>query len=84
MQNHAIRRADMGKRVVETIYPTNSGKGQIGLWTWVLDKLGFKSDIGLETIEFDSESLLFPWHIMKSEENNLLIMDRRLDILLRC
>lgn len=64
MKNYVIRRVDMGKRVLETLYLICNGKGRIGLWIWVLDKLGFKRDIILKLVEFDLELLLFFWYIL--------------------
>ncbi|XP_021857726.2 uncharacterized protein [Spinacia oleracea] len=75
-ENHAIRRADMGRRVLETLYPTCNDKGRSGLWSRVLDKLGFKRDAGMKSVEFDSEALLFPWHLLKSVDDDLLIMNK--------
>ncbi|XP_010684919.2 uncharacterized protein LOC104899426 isoform X1 [Beta vulgaris subsp. vulgaris] len=75
-ENHAIRRADIGRRVLETVYPTSNSRGRMGLWTWLLDKLGYRRDAGLKSVEFDSESLLFPWHLLKSVDDDLLIMNK--------
>lgn len=67
----------MGRRVLETLYPTCNDKGRSGLWSRVLDKLGFKRDAGMKSVEFDSEALLFPWHLLKSVDDDLLIMNKR-------
>ncbi|KAL2945504.1 Protein SUPPRESSOR OF QUENCHING 1 chloroplastic [Bienertia sinuspersici] len=75
-ENHAIRRADIGRRVLETLYPTCNDKGKSGLWTWFLSKIGFKGDVGVKSVEFDSESLLFPWHLLKSKDDELFIMNK--------
>ncbi|CAJ2655692.1 uncharacterized protein LOC123920050 isoform X2 [Trifolium pratense] len=85
-ENHAIRRADMGARLVETIYPistVNNGGGRI--WNWVRSKLGLESHV--ETIVeekpevLDSKSLYFPWHLLKSDDDTLYIIDRRFQTL---
>ncbi|KAJ8435285.1 hypothetical protein Cgig2_030040 [Carnegiea gigantea] len=78
-ENHAIRRADMSTRLVETLYPGDNDKGRSGLWTWILGKLGLRRNVHTKSVEFDSEPLLFPWHLLKSEDNDLLVMNRRLD-----
>ncbi|XP_012575671.1 uncharacterized protein [Cicer arietinum] len=85
-ENHAIRRADMRARSVETFYPTstlNNGGGRI--WNWIMGKLGLESSV--ETIEeeksevFDSKGLYFPWHLLKSDDDTLYIIDRRFQTL---
>ncbi|GAU40382.1 hypothetical protein TSUD_265260 [Trifolium subterraneum] len=85
-ENHAIRRADMGARLVETLYPistVNNGGGRI--WNWIRSKLGLESHV--ETIEeekpevLDSKSLYFPWHLLKSDDDTLYIIDRRFQTL---
>lgn len=78
-ENHAIRRADMSTRLVETLYPGDNDKGRSGLWTWILGKLGLSRNVPAKSVELDSEQLLFPWHLLKSEDNDLLVMNRRLD-----
>ncbi|XP_021767493.1 uncharacterized protein LOC110731886 [Chenopodium quinoa] len=76
-ENHAIRRADIGRRVLETLYPIcNDDKAKSGLWSWILDKLGLRRDAGMMSVDFDSESLLFPWHLLKSSDDDLLIMNK--------
>nr|XP_027093647.1 uncharacterized protein LOC113714044 isoform X2 [Coffea arabica] len=75
-ENHAIRRADMERRVVETIYPTNTSKKTTSLWSWVLDKLGKKREVDTPSEAFHSDSLLFPWHLLKSTSNDLFVLNR--------
>ena len=77
MKNHAIRRADMSTRLVETLYPADNDKGRSGLWTWILGKLGLRRDVRTKSVGSNSEPLLFPWHLLKSEDNDLLLMNRR-------
>ena len=77
-KNHAIRRADMGKRILETLYPTsNIDKKSNGLWTWIMNKLGLGRSDDTKSEDLDSESLMFPWHLMKSKDDTLLIINRR-------
>jgi len=81
-KNHAIRKADMGARTVDTLYPTStSNKGGIHIWNWIMTKLGLESS-GKTNDEktsevFDSKSLYFPWHLLKSVDDTLYIIDRR-------
>ncbi|CAI9774419.1 unnamed protein product [Fraxinus pennsylvanica] len=75
-ENHAIRKADMERRIVETVYPpSDANKKNNGLWRWILDKIWTKSNVDSES-ECTSESFLFPWHLMKSSDNNLFILNR--------
>lgn len=77
-QNHAIRRADMERRVVETIFPVTDGsKKNKGLWKWILDKIWMKRNTKLESEEFNAESFVFPWHILKSSNNDIYILNQR-------
>lgn len=85
-ENHAIRKADMEARTVETLYPTsNSNKGGIHIWNWIRSVLGLESS-GKTNVEersevFDSKSLYFPWHLLKSVDDTLYILDRRFQTL---
>ncbi|KAE8692165.1 ABC transporter C family member 13 [Hibiscus syriacus] len=76
VKNHAIRRADLEKRVLETIYPTSSNKRSTSLWTWIRTKLGFANDAVVKFKEHDSRALMCPWHLIKSGDNNFLIASR--------
>ncbi|XP_024030080.1 uncharacterized protein LOC21398315 [Morus notabilis] len=74
-ENHAIRRADMGRRVLETFCPAcNTGKKSF--WTWIMEKLGLRSNVDTKPEEFDIQSLMFPWHLIKSAGDNLLVINR--------
>ncbi|KAL3850056.1 hypothetical protein ACJIZ3_011938 [Penstemon smallii] len=76
-ENHAIRRADMEKRVVETVFPpTDSCKKNKGLWKWIVDKIWTERDIKLKSEEFNSDSFLFPWHLLKSPNDGLFVLNR--------
>ncbi|KAK8701965.1 hypothetical protein V6N13_020339 [Hibiscus sabdariffa] len=75
-ENHAVRRADLERRVLETVYPTSSShKRSTSLWSWIRTKLGFASD-DVKFEEQDSGALMCPWHLMKSEDNTFLITSR--------
>ncbi|XP_039025013.1 uncharacterized protein LOC120158174, partial [Hibiscus syriacus] len=75
-ENHAIRRADLESRVLETIYPTSSNKRSTSLWTWIRTKLGFSGDADLKLDEHDSQALMCPWHLINLGDNNILITSR--------
>ncbi|WVZ16520.1 hypothetical protein V8G54_009502 [Vigna mungo] len=80
-ENHVIRKADMGARTVETLYPTStSDKGGIHIWNWIMTKLGLESsgqtDVEETSEVFDSKSLYFPWHLLKSVDDTLYVIDR--------
>lgn len=84
-ENDAIRKADMGARTVETLYPTSApNKGGIQIWNWIMSKLGLESS-GKTSVQersevFDSK-LYFPWHLLKSPDDTFYIMDRRFQTL---
>ncbi|KAG5083247.1 hypothetical protein JHK84_053285 [Glycine max] len=84
-ENNAIRKADMGARTVETLYPTSApNKGGIQIWNWIMSKLGLESS-GKTSVQersevFDSK-LYFPWHLLKSPDDTFYIMDRRFQTL---
>ncbi|XP_038704345.1 uncharacterized protein LOC120000365 isoform X1 [Tripterygium wilfordii] len=79
-ENHAIRRADLVRRVLETLYPTSDvSKGNGSLWSWITNKLGFGINAVKKPEEFDSQSLLFPWHLLKSG-NVFIIINRSFEM----
>uniref|UniRef100_A0A5B7C0G5 NHL repeat-containing protein 2 n=1 Tax=Davidia involucrata TaxID=16924 RepID=A0A5B7C0G5_DAVIN len=81
-ENHAIRRADMERRVLETLHPTcNTSKKNDSFWSWIRDKLWMKRDVATKSDEFSSESFLFPWHLIKSLDNNLFILNHSFETL---
>ncbi|KAG5252114.1 LRR receptor serine/threonine-protein kinase [Salix suchowensis] len=57
-ENHAIRRADLESRVLETVYPKSVSKKNNSIWTWIMDKLGFRINVDARSEEFDSQPLL--------------------------
>ncbi|GAV70684.1 hypothetical protein CFOL_v3_14182 [Cephalotus follicularis] len=76
-ENNAIRRADLGTRVLETLYPTCSvSKKNSNLWTWIMNKLGFGRDVDMKSVEFDSLSLSSPWHLVKAVDNTFFVISR--------
>ncbi|KAA8550640.1 hypothetical protein F0562_002324 [Nyssa sinensis] len=81
-ENHAIRRADMERRVLETLHPTcNTSKNNTSIWSRIIDKLWMKREVDTKSEELSSESFLFPWHLMKSLDSNLFILNRSLETL---
>ncbi|XP_019154889.1 PREDICTED: uncharacterized protein LOC109151360 isoform X2 [Ipomoea nil] len=80
-ENHAIRRADMERRILDTLYPaTNSNKDSNSLWSWIFGKLWSRKDIEAKSDEFPPKTLLFPWHISKCQ-NDLFVLNRNLQTL---
>ncbi|KMZ65755.1 hypothetical protein ZOSMA_30G00360 [Zostera marina] len=69
-ENHAIRRAHMKKRVVETIYPMVDNKTG-GILGWIANKFG-KNEVSQNT---DPDFFIFPWHLMELVDNDLLIFN---------
>ncbi|KAK7317515.1 hypothetical protein RJT34_01820 [Clitoria ternatea] len=81
-RNHAIRKADMRTRIVDTLHPTSASKGGIRIWNWIMGKLGLESYIRDTNVEerleaFEAKSLYYPWHLLKSVNDTLYIIDRR-------
>lgn len=66
----------MERRVVETIYPTNTVK-KTSLWSWILDKFGKKQDTETKSDELHHDTFLFPWHLMKSTNDDIFVLNRR-------
>ncbi|CAL9049195.1 uncharacterized protein LOC135585727 isoform X1 [Musa acuminata AAA Group] len=79
-ENHAIRRADMEKRVLETIYPACVRKSS-SIWSWILDKLGLETKVVSQAGELDVDLIKFPWYLMKTRDNDLLTIDRSFETL---
>ncbi|KAL9397702.1 hypothetical protein Peur_011955 [Populus x canadensis] len=80
-ENHAIRRADLESRVLETVYPKSFSKKNNSIWTWIMDKLGSRINVDAKSEEFDSQPLVFPWHLLKSVDNTFLIISRSFEAL---
>ncbi|XAR60981.1 hypothetical protein NMG60_11034547 [Bertholletia excelsa] len=81
-ENHAVRRADMERRVLETLYPTyNANKRVSSLWSWIVNKLGIQRDDNTKLEDVNAVPFLFPWHLIKSSDNDLIIFDRSFETL---
>ncbi|XP_024966615.1 uncharacterized protein LOC112506647 isoform X3 [Cynara cardunculus var. scolymus] len=80
-ENHAIRRADMESRTVETFYPKlNDDRTKSSPWSWIIDKL-WSTKAPSNSAEVDPKLLFYPWHLLKSLENDLLILNRSFETL---
>ncbi|XP_020531063.1 uncharacterized protein LOC18447216 isoform X2 [Amborella trichopoda] len=74
-ENHAVRLADMESRTVRTIYPIPDTKmSGNSIWNWVKSKLGLIREDVVEAEEFDMD-FTFPWHLIKMETNDLMIIN---------
>lgn len=63
---------------METVFPVTDGsKKKKGIWKWILDKIWTKRNINLKSEEFNSASFLFPWHLLKSSNNDIFILNQR-------
>lgn len=80
-ENHAIRRADMGRRVVDTFYPKSKSNKDSSIWSWILGKLWPRNDLAAQSEELNPDALLFPWHILESPNGDLLIFNRSCETL---
>ncbi|KAI3742033.1 hypothetical protein L1987_59712 [Smallanthus sonchifolius] len=81
-ENHAIRRADMESRTVETFYPKPNGHHtKRGLLSWIIDKLWSTKAVSSNSEEVDSNLLFYPWHLLKSLESDLFILNRSFETL---
>ncbi|XP_056842449.1 uncharacterized protein LOC108857050 isoform X2 [Raphanus sativus] len=80
-ENHAIRRANIKTRVLETVYPKVIKKSG-GLWSWIMEKVGIEKDddttvdADAQSEESDAPSLMFPWHILKRDNDTLLVINK--------
>ncbi|XP_078434473.1 NHL domain-containing protein [Wolffia australiana] len=79
-ENCAVRRADLQKRVVETLYPPSEKKAS-SVWAWILDKIGIIKKISGAEKEPDKSILACPWHILKAGEDDLLVFSRGFEML---
>ncbi|KAL4571917.1 hypothetical protein LXL04_018684 [Taraxacum kok-saghyz] len=81
-ENHAIRRADMESRTVDTFYPkVNAIESKSGLFSWIIDKLWSTNATPSNSEEIDANLLFYPWHLLMSNENDLFIINRSFDVL---
>jgi len=73
-ENHAVRKADLGRRTLETIYPVSNKSN--GIWGWITDKLGLRKEVAPTIQDFDADSVTLPWHLIHISEDDLLVADR--------
>ena len=66
----------MGRRVLETVYPVPVQKSS-RIWSWIMDKLGFQRENALTPEVVDLDGVTLPWHLVKLEGDDLLIVSRR-------
>ncbi|KAL6857238.1 hypothetical protein ACP4OV_018620 [Aristida adscensionis] len=76
-ENHAVRKADLARRIVETAYPVF--KKSSGIWSWITDKLGLRKEVTSKIQDFDADSVALPWHLLEISEDDLLIADRNFE-----
>ena len=56
MQNHAVRKADLG-RTLETVYPVFNRSN--GIRSWITDKLGLRKEVAPTIQDFVVDSMAF-------------------------
>ncbi|KAL6659494.1 hypothetical protein ACP70R_003534 [Stipagrostis hirtigluma subsp. patula] len=76
-ENHAVRKADLGRRILETVYPVFNKSS--GIWSWITDKLGLRKEVTSNIQDFDADSIAHPWHLLQISEDNLLVADRNFE-----
>ena len=68
----------MESRTLETFYPKPIvHETKSGPFSWIMDKLWSKRDVPSDSEEVDSKLLFYPWHLLKSVENDLFVLNRR-------
>ncbi|KAJ0963697.1 hypothetical protein J5N97_028819 [Dioscorea zingiberensis] len=78
-ENHAIRRADMERRVLETVYPVPVQKAS-RVWSWIMGKLGLQRKSTLTSEVVDLDGLTLPWHLIKLGGEDFLIINRSFEM----
>ncbi|CAL5009896.1 unnamed protein product [Urochloa decumbens] len=73
-ENRAVRKADLERRTLETVYPVSNKSS--GIWSWITDKLGLTKEVALTIQDFDADSVALPWHLIQISEDDLLVADR--------
>ncbi|CAO2210219.1 unnamed protein product [Urochloa humidicola] len=73
-ENHAVRKADLERRTLETVYPVSNKSS--GIWSWITDKLGLTKEVAPTIQDFDADSVALPWHLIQISEDDLLVADR--------
>ena len=74
MQNHAVRKADLG-RTLETVYPVFNRSN--GIRSWITDKLGMRKEVAPTIQDFDADSIALSMAFDTNFRGQLLIADRR-------
>jgi hypothetical protein len=69
LQNHAVRKADLG-RTLQTVYPVFNKSN--GIWSWITDKLGMRKEATPTIQDFHADSMPLPWHLIQISEDILL------------
>ncbi|OWM77903.1 hypothetical protein CDL15_Pgr018472 [Punica granatum] len=81
-ENHAIRRADMSRRIIETVYPEGPSNSKSNtFWTWIKSKLGLHKEVVVDSETSDTEVLTFPWHLLQASDSQVYIISRRFETL---
>jgi hypothetical protein len=75
LQNHAVRKVDLGRRIVETVYPVSNKSS--GILSWIIDKLSLKKEVARTILDFDADLVALPWHLIQISEDSLLVADRK-------
>ncbi|KAK4748992.1 hypothetical protein SAY87_026441 [Trapa incisa] len=79
-ENHAIRRADLSKRIIETVYPENSSNKKLPtFWAWIKNKLGLQEEVVMDPESSDAQMLTFPWHMIQTHDNEFYILNQRFE-----
>ncbi|KAF8669869.1 hypothetical protein HU200_051045 [Digitaria exilis] len=73
-ENQAIRKADLERRTLETVYPVSDKSS--GIWSWITDKLGLRKEVAPSIRDFDADSVALPWHLIQISDDELLVADR--------
>lgn len=73
-ENHAVRKADLGRRTLQTVYPVFNKSN--GIWSWITDKLGMRKEATPTIQDFHADSMALPWHLIQISEDTLLVADR--------
>lgn len=77
-ENHAIRKADMENRTVQTLHPPAISQGH-GIWGFIsrlMQRLHLKNMDDKDSDVGQISGLRFPWHVAITGENDLVIANR--------
>lgn len=78
-ENHAVRRADLERRTLDTMLPVSVSKTS-GMWSWILDKLGLAREVDVKPEEINLDLFSSPWHLLKLGDEELVIINRSLEV----